>query len=213
MVDTAGSTSKLYIHMPDRLWLGEISRKFPHYGFTILSFIPISQDPFIGNSLIKITGTPLAPVLIALDQHPSLQGYFVMEENPTQITLNIQTKDNYLLQALVKNHILVKLPVEVDKGIAIFNVHSSRENIDQFIADLNTKGIHVDLKILGAYSADTTDDELTARQLEVYKKAKELGFYDSPRRITLTELAAELHMAKSSLSALLQRVHKKLLGS
>jgi len=49
--------------------------------------------------------------------------------------------------------------------------------------------------------------------LEIYLKAKEAGYYDSPRKITLTELAEKIGMAKSSISSILQRIHKKLLGS
>jgi predicted DNA binding protein len=211
--DMSGSTSRLVIHLPDKLWLGEFSRKYSHFRFEILSFIPISQDPFVGNSLIKITGTNPQQLLLHLENHPSMQGFFMMDESPTHITLNTQTRDDYLLKALIRNQILVKLPVIIDHGDAIFNVHSTRENIDNFIEDLNRKEIKVELRILGTYSEDSLSDSLTPRQMEIFRKAKELGYYDSPRRISLTELAEKLDIAKSSLSSMLQRLHKKLLGS
>jgi predicted DNA binding protein len=211
--EMVGSTSKLLIHMPDKLWLGELGRMYPSFTFEILSFIPISQEPFIGTSLIKISGTHPSRLLLHLQNHPSLQSFFVMKETPTQITITTQTKDNYLLQALVHHQILVKLPVTLENGIATFNVHSSRENIDLFIEDLHKKGIKVELKIMGQYKEELLSSELTPRQLEIYKEAKDAGFYDTPRKITLTELAEQLNMAKSSLSGILQRVHKRLLGS
>ncbi|MHA1341426.1 MAG: helix-turn-helix domain-containing protein [Promethearchaeota archaeon] len=71
----------------------------------------------------------------------------------------------------------------------------------------------VEVRSIGKYKDDFLKDLLTARQLEIYLKAKEAGYYDSPRKITLTELAEKIGMAKSSISSILQRIHKKLLGS
>jgi predicted DNA binding protein len=209
----SGSTSKILIHMPDKLWLGELSRLFPQYRFEITAFIPIRQEPFVGNSLVKITGVNPSQILLRLDHHPSIRAYFVMDQSPTQLTVNTQTEDNFLLQALIRNHILVRLPVLIDNGTAVFNINSSRENIDRFITELTSKGIKTELKILGNYTEDTNAEALTPRQLEIYKKARESGFYNAPRQISLTDLAIQLGIAKSSLSGILQRVHKKLLGS
>ena len=44
------------------------------------------------------------------------------------------------------------------------------------------------------------------RQRFVFDTAMQEGFYDVPRRITLTELAIVLDVAKSTLSAQLQRI-------
>ena len=55
-MEKAGSSSTLLIKLPDKLWLGKISRDFPYHHFQISSFMPINQEPAIGNSLIKITG-------------------------------------------------------------------------------------------------------------------------------------------------------------
>ncbi|MCP4761976.1 MAG: hypothetical protein GY870_09345 [archaeon] len=208
-----GTTSKLIITFPEKLWLGELSRKFPYFQFEIKSFIPISQDPFIGNSLITITGSNPTQLLEHLNDHPSLRSYFIMEESNTQITINTQTKDQYLLKIIVKNSIIVKFPIKITKGKAEFIVTSTREKIDQFIEQLANRNISVEIKSIGHYSEDLLENELTSRQNFIYQKARELGYYDTPRKITLSELANQLDMAKSSLSGMLQRIHKKLLGS
>ena len=210
---TTGSISKIIIHLPEKLWLGAISRTFPYYEFEIKSFIPISQEPFIGNQLIKIIGSNPQQVLTHIQQHNSLVNAFVVESTPTSITINTQTADNFLLKSLIKNQILVRLPVKITKGDAEFNVTSTRGNIDQFLDDLSHHGILSDIKSLGTYTEDQNQLELTPRQIFVYKKAQELGYYDSPRRISLTELSEQLQIAKSSLSTMLQRIHKKLLGT
>ena len=48
--------------------------------------------------------------------------------------------------------------------------------------------------------------ELTARQKQILRAAVELGYYSWPRRVTLTNLAGHLGIAKSTLSEALMIV-------
>ncbi len=91
-------------------------------------------------------------------------------------------------------------------------ISSSRENIDKFINDLTQRGLKVELRNIGNYSKKVFENELTSRQFTIFSKAKSLGYYDVLSRITLTDLAKNLQMAKSSLSTMIQRIHNKLLG-
>lgn len=78
---------------------------------------------------------------------------------------------------------------------------------------MEDRGLRVEIKSIGIYSEDRLQDVLTPWQFEVFNLAKQKGYYESPRQITLTELAREINVAKSSLSSILQRIHAKLLGS
>ncbi|UYP44069.1 hypothetical protein NEF87_000354 [Candidatus Lokiarchaeum ossiferum] len=208
----SSTTSKLLITFPNKLWLGELSREFPYFQFEIKAFVPISHDPFIGNSLITITGHKPSQILPKLDTHPSLVKYSIMEQNESFISINTQTNDQFLLMSIVKNLILVQLPFKIANGIAEFIISSTRENIDKFIDDLTSKGISVEIKSIGHFSEDLLKEELTSRQFFIFQEAKKAGYYDVPRKITLTDLAQNLDIAKSSLSSMLQRIHNKLLG-
>ncbi len=211
-MDNSSSSSTLTITLPDKLWLGKLSREYRMGHFKIVSFIPIRQEPAIGNSLIKISSINPENILSEIRKHPSLVSVKVMERGPTHITVETQTKDQFLLRSLIKNKILVKLPVEIEFGRAKFNIYAQRENIDKFIEDLNKKGMKVEINNLGHYKDDFLKLSLTERQLFIYRAARETGFYESPRKINLTGLAKHLGLAKSSLSSMLQRIHKKLLG-
>ncbi|MCF2139366.1 MAG: helix-turn-helix domain-containing protein [Candidatus Lokiarchaeota archaeon] len=204
--------SKVLISFPSKLWLHR-TKKYPYLQFTIKAFVPISHDPFVGNSLVSIQGTNPETFISELDDHPSLISYSIMEKKKNLIIINTHTKDPFLLRAIVKNMILVNLPVLVSNGIAEFNISSSRRNIDNFIKDLELHGLKVELKRLGNYSENLIEQILTPRQFEIYLHVKDKGYYDTPRQITLSELANELHLAKSSLSSMLQRIHSKLLGN
>jgi hypothetical protein len=207
-----GSKSKISITMPDKLWLGEISRKYPSFEFRITAFVPISQEPFIGNSLISITGFLTEPVLKHIQNHPSLKELHILKESACCIDLETRTFDPLLLEAIVKNSILVNLPVVIQEGIASFEVSGSRENINKFMEFLETRNVKCELKEIGEFSQNT-DYLLTPRQQEVYDAAKKSGFFEVPRKINLSTLAESLGMAKSTLSSMMQRIYAKLLGN
>jgi len=209
---SSSSSSTLSIILPDKLWLGKLSRAFRMGCFEIISFIPIQSEPAIGNSMIKISSINPEEILSEIKKHPSLVSVKVMERGPTHITVETQTRDQFLLRSLIQNKILVKLPVGIEVGRAKFNIYAQRENIDNFIEDLNKKGMKVEITNLGQYKDNFLKLSLTERQLFIYRKARETGYYESPRKINLTDLAEYLGLAKSSLSSMLQRIHKKLLG-
>lgn len=52
---------------------------------------------------------------------------------------------------------------------------------------------------------------LTARQREVLSAAISHGYYDNPRSCSLTELADELGIAKSTCSGILQRLEARVM--
>jgi hypothetical protein len=207
-----GSKAKIAIHMPNKLWLGEISRKHPAFEFRITAFVPIKTDPFVGNSLVSITGFQTSIVVQSMKNHPSLKEFHILKESSCCIDVETRTLDPFLLQAIVRSSILVNLPVVVQNGIAHFEISGTRENINEFIEFLESKNINCELKEIGEFSQNT-DYLLTPRQQVIYDAAKKSGFFEVPRKINLTELALQLNMAKSTLSSMFQRIYAKLLGS
>ena len=207
-----GSKASIHITMPDKLWLGAVSRVHPAYEFRINAFVPISQDPFIGNSLVSITGFQTAGVLETLKSHPSLKSFRILKETTCCSDIETQTFDPLLLQSIVKSAVLVNLPVLIQNGIAKFELSGSRENINEFLEFLESRNVKSELKEIGEFTQNT-DYLLTPRQQQIFDTAKKSGYFDSPRKINLTSLAENLGMAKSTLSSMMQRIYAKLLGN
>lgn len=90
-----------------------------------------------------------------------------------------------------------------------------REDIAEFqrISREHEPGITLDFEHIE--DVDDTDDRqtygLTDAQLEAVLAAYEHGYFDEPRTVTMEELAAELGIARSSLSSRLRRAHRKLI--
>jgi predicted DNA-binding protein (UPF0251 family) len=86
---------------------------------------------------------------------------------------------------------------------------------------LNSEGVPVLLNRLSKQrvpyrveeiSPMAADYRLTTRQLAILKSAMEMGLYDFPRRITQDELANRVGITPSTLTEILRRAEKKILG-
>jgi predicted DNA binding protein len=86
---------------------------------------------------------------------------------------------------------------------------------------LNSEGVPILLNRLSkqrvSYKVEeispiSADYRLTPRQLTILKSAMEMGLYDFPRRITQDELAARIGITPSTLTEILRRAEKKILG-
>lgn len=209
---TQGSSTKVIIEIPPKLWISDISKQYPESTFEVISAMPISFNQPIGNNMVKITNPNAAEILEKIKNHPSIESVSVIEQTPTSIVVNTHTKDKEMLETLLKSQVIIHFPILIKDGKGEFVLSGLRTAIDKFFEILDSKSIKYEIRSLGKYVQDRTIMELTPRQLEIYYKAQQEGYYDVPRRITLTELADKLNIAKSTLSSILQRIHNKLIG-
>lgn len=74
----------------------------------------------------------------------------------------------------------------------------------------------VDFRLEGLYAEDdeaATRYGLTERQGSALVSAYESGYYDTPRRTTLDDLATEFGVSRQAVSTLLRRGHRQLIGT
>jgi DNA-binding CsgD family transcriptional regulator len=81
---------------------------------------------------------------------------------------------------------------------------------DEKDADINVRGITQSNWQSGASALPT--DRLTQRQLEVFRLARDSGYYDHPKETSASELADELGVSTSTLHEHLHKAEATLLG-
>ena len=91
-----------------------------------------------------------------------------------------------------------------------YKVFLGNEGVPLLLNRLSREGIGYSVKDIGPVSPDY---KLTTRQLGILRSAMEMGFYDFPRRVSLTELAAKIGIKPSTLSEILRAAEKNILGS
>jgi predicted DNA binding protein len=104
-------------------------------------------------------------------------------------------------------HLILRTPVSIKDGDFDVMMAGPEANVERFI-----KMFPSQVQVLAVYDSEKDEGTvLTRRQSDVLHKAIEEGYFEVPRRVTLTALAGKLGVAPSSLSEMLAVVEKKLL--
>ena len=99
-------------------------------------------------------------------------------------------------------------PFEVTDGGVEWTFSCTSEQALNLLTELTKSGIPHNL-----ISTRQNDSRLlTKRQTEVLEASLKSAYYDVPRLISITKLAAKLGIAKSTLSATLQRIESKVMN-
>jgi len=212
MLEGDNTATKLSVTLPSLIWIAVLSRKFPDNIFEFRSAMMTDNVEMATNNLFSIKGINPSKCLQVMKTFSEINLITLLEEKPHYIALMVQSKNHFILHAMQKYHIVPQFPIIIQNGIATIEIVGCRSHIDEFIDELQSKQMNVEIHQMGAYKRNPTLNELSPRQLEIYQKAKKAGYYETPRRITLTQLAKQENLSKSTLSILLQKVHKKLLG-
>lgn len=90
-----------------------------------------------------------------------------------------------------------------------------REVLREIIADLRTVGATVSVEwLVDGTETDATAEidvsSITDKQREAMERAREMGYYDTPRRADLSEVAAALDISESAVSQRLNAAETKL---
>ena len=91
-----------------------------------------------------------------------------------------------------------------------YKVYLGNGGVPLLLSRLSREKVTYAVKDIGPVSPDF---KLTARQLGILRSAMDMGFYDFPRRISLTELAGKIGVKPSTLSEILRAAEKSILGS
>lgn len=96
------------------------------------------------------------------------------------------------------------------EGRAEVNLLGTRADIESFV-DERADSV-VEVVQVRRDSDRLVVDDLTVRQEQAIRTALDAGYYEVPRKISLTDLAAKLDLSPSSLSELLRRAERTILG-
>jgi predicted DNA binding protein len=116
-----------------------------------------------------------------------------------------------IVPLLKRLRLLDQFPYPVHEGVAVRTVTGPQRRIREFLKDLETEstGLHVESVHHGAPLP--RHSHLTPRQQEILSRAMIEGYFDVPRGISLTELAAKVGIAISTLSVSLAVIERKIM--
>jgi len=208
-VGTTGDTmpyAKLTITVPDAVWIGELSRAYPETRFRVLA---ATADAATGVARIEITGEEPVAVCEDIRDYDTVTELTVFESDDRIRRVQVETTVPLLMTSLQNSGVPLEMPFEVCDGEMAFEATIPQQNLSKLGETLDEMGI--------SYRVDRiqqdveSDPLLTDRQQWLLDEAIERGYYDTPRRTTLVDLADELDIAKSTCSEILHRAEERVL--
>jgi predicted DNA binding protein len=199
-------TAKLRVTLPEDVWIHEVSAAHPDAEFRVLAAVPAEET---GVGLLEISSTDLPAVVRAMDDHDAVTSLELHEASEDTALAEFETTEPLLLFSVRESGLPLELPFTIRDGEATIESTASRDSLSAFATQLEAFGMTFDVE----YVREMADSEslLTGRQRELLETAVKAGYYDTPRECSLTELAQEAGVAKSTASEVLHRGEEKII--
>jgi predicted DNA binding protein len=167
-------------------WTGSLSRECPSTRFRVLSAVP-SDDA--GFGLLEIESEVMPTVLDAIEGRAGVSAVELMQRTEDTAVVQFETSEPLLLPSVQEPGTPVELPPTIRDGAAVIELTASRDRLAEFGRQLEAFDMSYTLD--RAYDAVDAPTLLTDQQRRLLVTAVGLGYYDTPRECTLTELAEE----------------------
>jgi predicted DNA binding protein len=198
--------AKLTISVPDDVWIGEVSRAYPCTSFRVIA---ATADESRGVARIDIMGPDAAEICEVIPEYDAVTDLTIFKRSENVRSVQIETTVPLLMQALQKSGVPLDMPVEIADGTLSLEAAIPQRSLSALGETLDAVGI--DYTVESIRQEIESESLLTDRQRWLLDEAIEHGYYDTPRRTSLVELAEELDLAKSTCSEMLHRVEERVL--
>lgn len=195
--------ARLRVTLPDGPWIADVSREHPKALFEILTALPEEGQGF---GLLRFRSDSVDSVLEEIRSHETIEEVSIIQQTEGTATIQIVTTRPMILLAAKQAGIPIEMPVEIQDGTATVDVSAAHDRLSELGEQFSAMGIDFEIEYI--QQRLHPDQLLTERQQEVLKFAVSNGYYDTPRKCTLTELAEEIGLAKSTCSETLHRAEE-----
>jgi len=198
--------ARLSLSIPERTWIGEISRRYPESTITIVAAVTDEDD---GVGVAEITSDELLALVEDMTAHPTLDSVELLEHHGRTALVQFRTVEPMLLFAARGSGLPVEMPFDIEDGEAAWELTTTRQTLSNLVDQLDMLGISFEVEEIRE-RVDAPESPLTERQWRLVQQAVERGYYDTPRGCTLTELADSVDIAKSTCSETLHRAEERI---
>ncbi|MFC4440036.1 MULTISPECIES: helix-turn-helix domain-containing protein [Natrialbaceae] len=193
----------LAVALPEDVWIQQVSTAHPEATFHVIAAVPGTESGF---ALVRITDPDVSAVLEEMDDHSQIVDLSLVQRSDEEATVHFETTMPLLLFSSRDSSTPIEHPVEIRDGEATIEATGSRKHLSQFVEQLSQFGLQYRIESLRERLHD--NQLLSKRQQELVVAAVDQGYYDTPRRCSLTELADHLGIAKSTCSETLHRAEE-----
>lgn len=180
----------------------ELERLIPHETFIIPYF--------------WVRGTKTEDIESAFDLHPGVSNISVVDNIEDEYLMRAEWEPQYfgVLSALAKANVVVLSGIGTQAEWRFEVRGEDRSAIAEFRDYCQNNDIQIEITAVHAMLPIQGESyELTETQREALTLAYERGYFETPRKVSLEEIATELDITQQSLSSRLRRGHHRLIGA
>lgn len=191
--------------LPPGKWIARHSRAYPGLSFSVLSML--ASEGRAGNVLFQVEGTAVQAFLREFTSSVPVTAFQVLHESPGLVLLHVTMDEPLLVSAFVEASVPVKYPIRIAGGEASIEIVAPRDRIDALLDVMARAGFVPRLRRIGPYEGHAM---LSPRHRAILEAVHDGGYFEVPRRSSLTAIAASLGISASTLSETIRRIFKKL---
>lgn len=200
--------AQLTLSVPEETWIHEVSTGNPEATFQVIAVLNGTDT---GIALLEILTEKPVPIIAQIQAHDEIVDFDLLWKRRETTMAQIETTSPVLLLPLITAGIPLQTPFEVRDGNATWEITTSSSRLSEFGTRLDEADISFDAEFVQEEASDSSSPLLTDRQREVLLSAVEAGYYDTPRRATLTEVSESLDISKATGSDVLHRAEGAVL--
>ncbi|MEF8813938.1 MAG: helix-turn-helix domain-containing protein [Halovenus sp.] len=163
-----------------------------------------------------VRGAQAEDVAAAFDSHAGVTNIRLIDGVNDEYLMRVEWDREYVgvLSALSETNLVFLSGTGTEEGWHFEVRGEDREEISKFRAYCQEHGVPIEITAVHALLPIQGEGyELTDPQREALVLAYERGYFDSPRKASLENIAGELGITQQSLSSRLRRGHRRLIGA
>ncbi len=144
-----------------------------------------------------------------LSSAPQVRKYAVLSRAADRAEVITWAEQGSIVDSIIKKNCVFIGPTVVKDGVENWHIMApTREELQDVVASLEQCA---DIAYIRNDSGAGPDAGLTERQVKTLKKAVEMGYFDTPRRASIKDVAQKLGVSPSTAVEHLRKAEKKVL--
>lgn len=196
----------LAVDVPEGTWIHAVTTDRPE---TLVRVVAVMPGPEAGTALAELRTPEPVAALATIDGQPDVESFELLWQYDDRALVQLRTRAPFLLGPVAGAGVPLETPFDIRDGVVELTMTTSSDRLSALGDRLEAAGLRYETRRVRE-APGRGDDRLSERQREALLVAVERGYYETPRRASLTEVADAMGIAKATGSDLLHRAEGKL---
>jgi hypothetical protein len=187
-------------------WYGDFSRRHHDFVINVINAQLVSDNDIVGEFEIDDSSADCGTEIAAA---PGVSEADRIETISDTARYRVRYRRTPMVSRVTRSGVLFRFPVMIRNGMMYWEMVAKRSRMSRVMRIMEGAAANPRLVSLNGGSVHSAPN-LTSNQRTLFHEARASGYYDVPRRITLTQLAKKVSRNKSSVSKMMGRIKRKL---